>query len=114
MAEGGFPDMSYTHIAPSELVAKLGSLAEDEWIVDVREPHEWDYYHLDEAILMPMNSIPGRLNELPRDKTLYIVCAHGVRSEMVSRYLDESGYERVVNVTGGMAAVAALLGFEYD
>ncbi|PYI54971.1 rhodanese-like domain-containing protein [Paenibacillus flagellatus] len=106
--------MSYTHIDPRELVTKLSSLGEDEMIVDVREPHEWEYYHLDEAVLLPMNAIPGRLDELPSDKTLYVVCAHGVRSEMVSRYLAERGYDRVVNVTGGMAAVAAIRGFEYD
>lgn len=86
----------------------------DGIVIDVREPHEWDYYHLERARHMPMNTIPDRLEELPRDKTLYIVCAHGVRSAMVCGYLRQQGFANVKNVQGGMAAVAALRGFAYD
>lgn len=102
-------------ISPATFVEALQNGAyEDHLIIDVREPYEWDYYHLDEAQLMPMNSIPGRLQELPQDKDLYIICAHGVRSRMVCGFLLQQGFERVVNVEGGMAAVAELRGFAYD
>ncbi|WP_028548702.1 rhodanese-like domain-containing protein [Paenibacillus sp. UNC451MF] len=102
-------------IDPRSFVDKLNRKdLGDSLIIDVREPMEWDYYHLDEASLIPMNTIPGRLAELPRDRTLYIVCAHGVRSANVCYYLREQGYEDVINVEGGMAAVSSLRGFQYD
>jgi rhodanese-related sulfurtransferase len=86
----------------------------DSIIIDVREPYEWDYYHLDEAKLLPMNSIPSRLHEIPQDQDIYMVCAHGVRSAVVCNFLIEQGYTRVINVEGGMAAIAELRNFRYD
>ncbi|WP_042162684.1 rhodanese-like domain-containing protein [Paenibacillus gorillae] len=85
-----------------------------EQVIDVRELHEWEYYHLESSLLIPMNSIPHRLGELDDDKPLYIVCAHGVRSAAVCRYLQEQGYGSLHNVEGGMAAIALLQGFQYD
>lgn len=86
----------------------------DALVIDVREPYEWEYYHLDDTILMPMNTIPERLNELPKHQTIYVICAHGVRSYAVCRYLTQQGYGDIHNVAGGMAAVASLNGFRYD
>ncbi|WP_020616716.1 rhodanese-like domain-containing protein [Paenibacillus daejeonensis] len=85
-----------------------------EQIIDVREPAEWEYYHIDGSRHVPMNTIPGRLDELDAEQPLYIVCAHGVRSEKVCRYLAEQGYDKLTNIAGGMAAVSALEGFQYD
>lgn len=102
-------------VAPEQLLAIMESgEADASQIIDVRETYEWDYYHLEQTTLIPMNSIPGRLDELPSDKPLYIVCAHGVRSEAVCRYLEEQGYSSIHNVTGGMAAIASLRHFQYD
>lgn len=107
--------MSYTHIHPADFVELLERWTdEDGWIVDVREPFEWEYFHLDGSTHIPMNTIPDRLAELPEDRPLYIICAHGVRSEAVSQYLAHNGFSSVINVLGGMAAVSGLLGFQYD
>nr|WP_276562748.1 rhodanese-like domain-containing protein [Paenibacillus anseongense] len=102
-------------IHPQKFVEALDQQTlKDSIIIDVREPHEWDYYHLDEAKLIPMGQIPHRLGELPEDQDIYLVCAHGVRSYRVAEYLQENGIERVINVDGGMAAVGMLRGFQYD
>jgi rhodanese-related sulfurtransferase len=82
-------------------------------VIDVREPFEWEYYHLENTMLVPLQSLPAKTSELPGDQTLYVICAHGVRSEWACRYLTEQGFEDVVNVAGGMAAVSALRGFAY-
>ncbi|WP_274651680.1 rhodanese-like domain-containing protein [Paenibacillus humicola] len=105
----------WTDVEPLEFVRRMreGGLSADQ-VIDVREQPEWDYYHLEQTTLMPMNTIPGRIDELPRDKPLYIICAHGVRSEAVCRYLHERGFGGLQNVLGGMAAVASHAGFEYD
>ncbi|NOU97592.1 rhodanese-like domain-containing protein [Paenibacillus sp. LMG 31456] len=106
---------SFEIISPREFTGLLnkGEL-EDALVIDVREQMEWEYYHLEESILIPMNTIPANLDQLPRDRKLYIICAHGVRSANVCYFLQEQGYEDVINVDGGMAAVAMLRGFQYD
>ncbi|NOU99247.1 rhodanese-like domain-containing protein [Paenibacillus planticolens] len=107
--------MDISSIHPQKFMEALeGQALKDSVIIDVREPHEWEYYHLDEATLIPMGQIPHRLGELPEDRDIYLVCAHGVRSYRVAEYLQENGIERVINVDGGMAAVAMLRGFQYD
>lgn len=108
--------MSQEEIRPEEFVFLYGNKEQLEQVtvLDVREPEEWDYYHLEGSVLMPMRHIPAKLNELPPDRPLYVICAHGVRSEMVCRYLRQQGFANAVNVEGGMAAVAELQGFRYD
>lgn len=100
-------------ISAGDLV-KLIDEGKDPYVIDVRERVEWDYYHLDEAKLIPMNTIPSSLSDIPDDRDVYIVCGHGVRSQTVCRYLEQEGWDNVVNVIGGMAAVGAVRGFQYD
>lgn len=83
-------------------------------VIDVREQDEWNYYHLPASTHIPMSVLPYCLERLPEDMPLYIVCAHGVRSEAVCEYLEEQGYTGLHNVTGGMAHLALLQGFQYD
>lgn len=108
--------MSFKSISPEEFLRTYEDKARmaDAVVLDVREPAEWDYYHLEESVLMPVNSIPDKLEELPQDRTVYVICAHGVRSDMVCRYLQQHGRVNMVNVEGGMSAVAELRGFQYD
>jgi rhodanese-related sulfurtransferase len=102
-------------ISPKEFLQLYeNEIKDSQCIIDVRELMEWDYYHLEKSALLPMNTIPGYLNKLPRDKTLYIICAHGIRSHAVCEYLRKNGFDNVCNVSGGMAAVAQLRGFQYD
>ena len=102
-------------IHPRDLLDMLESGAvERSRILDVRELHEWDYYHLEGTLHIPMNSIPERLDELPAEEDIYIMCAHGVRSMHVYMYLQNQGYTRLWNVTGGISAAASELGLQYD
>lgn len=87
---------------------------EGSQIIDVREEFEWDFYHMEASVLIPMNTIPARMHELDDSKPIYIICAHGVRSAAVCNYLEEQGYSSLHNITGGMAAIASLKGFQYD
>ncbi|WP_159882946.1 rhodanese-like domain-containing protein [Paenibacillus puerhi] len=107
--------MTFERIGPDAYARKLekGEL-EGTLTIDVRQPEEWEFYHWDHMELTPMMTIPQKLEELPRDQPIYVVCAHGVRSENVCRYLSEQGFANTVNVEGGMAALAALRGFRYD
>jgi adenylyltransferase/sulfurtransferase len=73
-------------------------------LVDVREPHEWNAGHLDGAIHIPMQQVPSRAAEIPRDRDVVIYCRSGGRSARVQQFLQSEGYTRVKNLTGGMMA----------
>lgn len=75
-------------------------------LVDVREPWEFERCHIAGARLMPMRGVPARLDELDPDAELVIVCHHGVRSHQVAMFLERQGFERVINLAGGVAAWA--------
>ena len=90
---------------PAEVtVAELASaLAGDACLVDVREPYEYVGGHVPGAVSVPMGDILDRLAELPRDRTVYLICAVGARSMQVAHYLQQIGFD-VRNVAGGTAA----------
>lgn len=83
---------------------KAGDLSSAQ-IIDVREPYEWEMVHLEQAVLIPMNTIPERLQDIDMDQPAYILCAHGVRSWHVTHYLLRAGFQQIINVEGGMAEV---------
>jgi rhodanese-related sulfurtransferase len=74
---------------------------DDHILVDVREPEEWVRGHIPNAVHIPMNSIPERHDEIPLDKPVVVVCAHGQRSMMVSQYLLSIGFPEVYNLEEG-------------
>jgi rhodanese-related sulfurtransferase len=73
----------------------------DHVLVDVRELHEWDRGHLPGAIHIPLNDLPDRLDEIPQDKPVVVVCAVGGRSMTGSQFLLQSGYMEVYNLSDG-------------
>ena len=75
-------------------------------VVDVREPWELAVCQLPQAITIPMQQIPARINEFNSDDALAILCHHGIRSQHVGRFLESSGFSRIYNVSGGIDAWA--------
>jgi rhodanese-related sulfurtransferase len=73
------------------------------WLLDVREPDEWNRGHSPSAHLIPMGSIMDRIDEIPSDRQIVVVCHSGYRSWQVTKALVEVGYD-AVNVAGGMEA----------
>ncbi|WP_163101166.1 rhodanese-like domain-containing protein [Peribacillus alkalitolerans] len=70
-------------------------------LIDVREDFEVANGMIPGAMHIRMNEIPSSLEKLEEDKEYIIVCAAGVRSEMVCRYLLENGF-KAINMEGGM------------
>lgn len=73
-------------------------------VVDVREPDEFAQVRIEGSFLVPLSQIGVRLDEIPRDRPLLVMCKVGGRSARVTGLLLQSGYEDVVNVAGGMDA----------
>ncbi len=73
-------------------------------LVDVREPWEHAQCRIEGSVLMPMQSVPARVAELPRDRDLVLVCHHGNRSQRVAQWLEQSGFANLSNLRGGVEA----------
>jgi rhodanese-related sulfurtransferase len=73
-------------------------------LLDVREPDEIETAALDGATYIPMREIPSRLEELPRDTPIAVMCHGGTRSGRVVDFLAANGYDNALNVEGGIDA----------
>jgi rhodanese-related sulfurtransferase len=69
-------------------------------VLDVREPVEWAYGHIDGALHIPLRELTARLDEVPVGQTL-VVCKVGARSAQAVMWLHQQGRD-VVNLDGGM------------
>ncbi len=81
--------------------------ANEATLLDVREPDEHAICRITGSRLLPMREIPGALASLPRDRKLLVLCHHGGRSARVTQYLRAHGFDRAINVRGGIDAWAA-------
>ncbi len=80
--------------------------AQGGYVLDVREPHEYVAGHVPGAVPMPMNEVPERVAELPRDRVVHVICQSGGRSRQVTDFLRGRGVD-AVNVAGGTGEWAA-------
>jgi rhodanese-related sulfurtransferase len=94
------PKIAYPlEISVSEAVDKRNAGA---FILDVREPQEWDQVHIPGATLVPLGQLPGRLSEIPKDQEVVVVCRSGNRSATGRDILLNAGYTTVTSMAGGM------------
>ncbi|MEJ2576392.1 MAG: rhodanese-like domain-containing protein [Gammaproteobacteria bacterium] len=95
-------------LRPSELERYLGSATEQPLLLDVREPWEFGICHIRGSELLPMGQIPAATQggALPRDRDIVVICHHGIRSRQVAMFLEHQGFDRVINLQGGLDAWA--------
>jgi rhodanese-related sulfurtransferase len=88
------------HLSPErvESLARSGQAL----IVDVREASEYRSGHLPRSKHISLGQLVHRLREVPRDKTVVVVCRSGSRSARAAELLAEAGYKNVYNLSGGM------------
>jgi adenylyltransferase/sulfurtransferase len=96
-------EVQVPELAPKELDDKLRSEAK-LLLLDVREPDEWEIVHLDQARLIPLGEIEGRLAEIDdwREREVIVYCHHGGRSRAACEILISSGFRDVTNLRGGI------------
>ncbi|KAJ3410371.1 hypothetical protein HDV05_003849 [Chytridiales sp. JEL 0842] len=73
-------------------------------VLDVRNKGEWEAKHVNGALHIPLHELRVRMNEVPKDKTLYVHCAVGQRGYYATRMLRLNGYD-ARNVSGGMSSL---------
>src|SRR5215510_10613996 len=96
-ASGAIPE-----IQPEELKRRLDA-KEDVFVLDVREPHEYQICHLG-GYLIPLGDLPKRANELDSSREIVAHCRSGVRSGKAVDFLRQAGFKQVWNLAGGILA----------
>lgn len=99
--KGGPPGMK--EISVQDL-KRLRDQDPDLYLLDVREPSEWDLARIEGSHLRPLGTLEGTFREVPRDRTVYCYCHTGRRSAQALAFLRSQGYTDLVNVKGGIQA----------
>ena len=96
--------VSVPEIQPEELKRRLDA-GEDIFVLDVREPHEYQICNLN-GQLIPLGDLPKRMNELDSSREIVAHCRSGVRSGKAVDFLRQAGFRKVKNLAGGILAWA--------
>jgi NADPH-dependent 2,4-dienoyl-CoA reductase/sulfur reductase-like enzyme/rhodanese-related sulfurtransferase len=70
-------------------------------LLDVRTPGEYKRGTIPGAVNIPVDSLRERLNEIPRNKAVYLFCQIGLRGYIATRILRQRGFDQVKNLSGG-------------
>ena len=87
-----------------ELKEKMESNPSNVLYLDVRTPMEFKSKSIKGFKNIPVDQIPNRLKDIPKDKEIVVICQSGGRSSSAVRFLKQNGYENIINVSGGMGA----------
>lgn len=71
------------------------------FVLDVHTQEEWDEYHAPNTTLIPLDQLPARINEVPKDREILVVCRSGNRSQEGRDILLAAGYN-ATSMTGGL------------
>jgi len=99
-AQGG-PSVSDWEITPVELKKKMDA-GETPFVLDVREPNEYQINKIAGSTLIPLGELPRRYQELPRDREIIAQCKMGGRSAKAMEFLKTVGFTNVKNLRGGI------------
>jgi adenylyltransferase/sulfurtransferase len=97
-------EVTTDEIEVEELKQRLDR-GEDIYVLDVREPHEYDICNIG-GHLIPLGELPNRVNELDTSKEIVAHCRSGVRSAKAVNFLRQAGFKKVHNLAGGILAWA--------
>lgn len=79
----------------------LSEDSSDRFLLDVRDPVEFQLGSIPGAVNIPVNELRGRLAEIPKNQEIIVFCQVGLRAYVAARILLQNGFERVRNLSGG-------------
>jgi rhodanese-related sulfurtransferase len=98
-----FKSLNVNEFYPRWLVAR--ERGEPLALFDVRSPDEYRAGHLPGAVLIPLNTLMARMNEIPKQDNVYLICHSGGRSAQAADYLArQCGHDNLINIEGGTMA----------
>ena len=86
-----------------QLKTYLDTCEKQPFLLDVRQPWEFNICNIENSVLVPMSTIPATVESLDFDRETVVICHHGIRSRSVGRYLEQAGFTNIINLSGGMA-----------
>lgn len=99
-SQGTIESGSYPlEVSVEQAVAKRDSGA---FILDVRQPEEWNEFHVPDSTLIPLGELASRVDELPKDQEIVVVCRSGNRSAQGRDILLSAGFTQVTSMAGGL------------
>ena len=99
-AHAGRPLGKIAHIDTRDLAESLAH--KGVTLIDVRSEAEWDAGRIDGAIHVTLGYLSDRIDEIPREKPIVVQCQSGSRSAIGASLLRAHGFDRVVNLAGGI------------
>jgi rhodanese-related sulfurtransferase len=93
----------YENMTASDLKARLDA-GDGPVLLDVREPWEFELARIEGSKLIPMSELGERFTELDPGAETVVICHHGNRSSYVTQALQRAGFEKVLNLEGGLDA----------
>lgn len=94
------------HDVPSEITAselkQWLDNGHDIDLIDVREPWEHELCLIPGSQTIPLGQVPDRIDEISREKIGVFICHHGGRSARAIAWLKNNGFEKLVNLQGGI------------
>ena len=102
--KAGKPVASVMQVSVQELAEWRQSRASEMIVLDVREAAERNGGCLNPSVNIPLGQLPARMDELSRDRMLFVHCKGGYRSSAATSLLQRRGFANVANVTGGYDA----------
>ena len=105
----GVADMAWAMLTampdvPQLEVEEVERRSPEAVVLDVREPQEYAHGHVPGALNLPQAELASRMNEVPRDRPVLVICQSGYRALRSAQFLRQMGFEHVANVKGGTAA----------
>ncbi len=88
-----------------DLKRRLDSQA-NPFILDVRNPEEFQICRIPGSVLIPLPQLPQRLGELDRNREIIVHCKGGMRSLKAQQLLRDKGFTKAINLKGGILAWA--------
>lgn len=92
---------SGSEITPEQLKKRIDA-GENLFVLDVRNPNEFQICRIPGTVLVPLPDLPNRLAEVPRDREVIVHCKSGMRSAKAIEFLKSQGYTRLVNLNAGI------------
>ena len=92
-----------TALAPEISVSEAYTMYQNgAFVLDVRTVDEWNEFHAPNTTLIPLDELASRVDEVPRDREIVVVCRSGNRSQQGRDILLNAGFENVTSMTGGL------------
>ena len=93
-------------MTPKQVFEHIQRAEAEPVLLDVREPSEVEICALENSISIPLQQISTSLDQLDPDQEHILICHHGIRSHRAGNFLAHQGFEKLINLAGGMEAWA--------